>query len=185
MNFLSGSGLSSVIFRMTPVANCGPRLGGFSSLTLVSTGNKKERPSAWRGAGNTDGRRRRAAALTAAAPGAPVHLVQALLQRAHAALLQQQVLLLQAQPRPPGDRHRQRGVTAAASALAVQRAARRRRRYLERTRSGTTSSPTFSFSLCFFFRFLLARRAESSPFSLPSFSASLWTPEPEGTIVCC
>lgn len=49
--------------------------------------------------------------------------------------------------------------------------------YFERTRSGMTSSPIFSFSLCFFFLFLFALTVESSPFSFPSstpLSVSLW-----------
>lgn len=40
--------------------------------------------------------------------------------------------------------------------------------YFDRTRSGMTSSPIFSFSLCFFFLFLFALTIESSPFSFPS-----------------
>lgn len=40
--------------------------------------------------------------------------------------------------------------------------------YFERTRRGMTSSPIFSFSLCFFFLFLFAFTVESSLFSFPS-----------------
>lgn len=40
--------------------------------------------------------------------------------------------------------------------------------YFDRTRSGMTSSPIFSFSLCFFFLFLFALIVESSLFSFPS-----------------
>lgn len=41
------------------------------------------------------------------------------------------------------------------------------RAYFDRTRNGMTSSPIFSFSLCFFFLFLFAFTVMSSLFSFP------------------